>query len=109
MSVYPLVRVALSGDRLGFVIAALAHEGEEELAPSLQAHRGTFLVVGNVYRVSADEEPEAWKAWLWPAAGGDMRAGQSCAAAEAKSARALGELLQKRAWKDGPWWRGGAA
>jgi hypothetical protein len=109
MSVYPLVHVALSGDRLGFVIAALAHEGEEELAPSRQVHRGRRLVVGNVYRVSADGEPEAWKAWLWPVAGGDTRTGQSCEAAEAASAGALGELLQKRAWKHGPWWQGGAA
>jgi hypothetical protein len=100
---YPLIAVTLAGDRSGFIIASAPHPGEEHLAPSARTRMGTTLVVGKVYRVSADEEPEEWKAWLWPVAGGDMRMGQSCEAMESQSLGLLRRRLQKRA-DQGTWW-----
>lgn len=104
MSLYPMIKVALGGDRSGFVIAVLAFEGEENMPSSQQLHRGATLVVGSVYRVSPDGDPEEWKAWLWPVAGGTgMRTGQSVEAMETRSLPVLKRKLQKRA-DQGAWW-----
>ncbi len=92
----PIVSIAMTGDRSGLIIATIP-------APD-RYHSGARLVVGDVRRISADGEPEAWKAWLWPAAGGVMHVTQSTGAIEAKTAKRLGERLQERAGKQGPWW-----
>ncbi len=102
----PLIRVALTGPRSGYLIAAIPPEGEERLPPSRQTCRGPSLVVGDVYRVSPDGAAEVWRAWLWPVAGGAVSQMQSCDAVDAISAERLGVRVQKRADKDGPWWGG---
>jgi hypothetical protein len=108
VSAYPILAVALSGPRTGFVIAALAPEGQEELAPSAQTRSGLTLVVGSVYRTSRDDEArEEWRAWLWPKASGALAVTQSCAVVDAADPRALEGKLRKRCDKDGPWWRAG--
>jgi hypothetical protein len=100
----PRIVIARTGDRSGFVIATMPPAGQEHLAPSAQTRRGERLVVGSVHRVSTDEQPEEWRAWLWPLAGGAMLQTQSCDVIDAKSPGRLLERLQKRADKDGPWW-----
>lgn len=105
MSVEPIIRVALhlDGDRRGYVIASVPHEGEGHLPTTSRTRLGTTLVVGSACRVDADGEPEAWKAWLSPLAGGNMRMGQSCDALTAGSPQKLAEALRKRADR-GAWW-----
>jgi hypothetical protein len=96
----PLIRVAMTGDRHGYVIAVM-------LAPD-RYRGGECLVVGDVRRISADGEPEAWKAWLWPVAGGSVPVTQSCDAVESPNPVRLLDKLQKRA--DGEsWWERGAS
>jgi len=109
MSVYPMICVALAGDRSGFVIASQPAEGQEGVPTSQRTHRGSTLVVGSLYRISHDDEPEEWKVWLWPLASGGMRTGQSCGAFTAASPKDLEARLRKRADKQGPWWQAGAA
>lgn len=102
---FPLISVALAGPRCGFVIAVLPPEGEEHHAPSARSHTGVRLAVGSVYRRSPDDEtPEAWRAWMWPQAGGNVPVTQHCDAVDAPSPEKLREKLQERADKDGAWW-----
>jgi hypothetical protein len=102
------ITTALTGDRSGYVIATMPPEGQEHLAPSARTRTGTVLVVGSIYRISRDDEPEKWRAWLYPSAGGDMAVTQSCDAVDADTAARLRERLRKRAGK-GPWWSAMAA
>jgi hypothetical protein len=90
-----LIAVALSGDRKGWIIAPMPRTTPYTM--------GVRLVVGDAYRVSADGEPEQWRAWLWPQAGGDVHVTQSCEAVDAKTVAQLAEKIRKRAAK-GPWW-----
>lgn len=101
----PWIKLALTGDRSGYILAVLAHEGEEHLPPSQRMHMGTVLVTGNFYRRSADEEPEDWRAWLWPAADGDIHTTQHCDAIDDTATERLRDRLQKHADKQGPWWK----
>jgi hypothetical protein len=96
----PRIHIARDGERIGFVIAGLPPEG-----PYVS---GARLVVGDVHRISCDGEPEKWRAWLWPEAGGVMHVTRTCEAVDAGTLKRLGERLQKRADKDGPWWGGEA-
>jgi hypothetical protein len=96
MSVYPMIKVALTGDRSGFVIAVTE--------PPDSYHSGRVLAVGSVLRVDGDGEPEAWRAWLWPLAGSGLHVSQHCDAVDAPTSGELGEKLRKRAAK-GAWWR----
>ena len=68
---------------------------------------GVTAVVANAYRVSADDEPEEWKVWLWPLAGGNLRMGQSCEALKAVSLQELADVLKARCDRGGPWWQAG--
>lgn len=95
----PRICLASTGERGGYLIAVLP--------PPEGFHNGPRLVVGDVRRVSADGEPEHWKAWLWPVAGGVMHVTQNCDAAENASPVRLLDRLQKRAEKE-PWWERGA-
>lgn len=99
----PLIRIALTGNREGYVIAAIPPPGQEHLPPSQQTRGWTTLVTGDVRRISADGEPEKWRAWLWPQAGGALPVTRSCDAADAGSIGALLGKLRKRAGKE-PWW-----
>lgn len=102
------IELALTGPSSGYVIAIL---------PPPDGHwSGARLVVGDVRDLSAYDQPEgfprkgpeAWKAWLWPEAGGALHVTQTCQAAEAGSAEKLLEKIRRTA-KAGPWWRDGAA
>lgn len=105
----PTLHVATRGPRDAWLVATAAPQGQEHLPPSQRTNMGTALVVGSLYRRSEDGKPEDWRAWLWPVAGGDMRMTQSCEAFDGASPERLRERLQKRADKDGPWWREVAA
>jgi hypothetical protein len=105
----PLIAIGRTGPRCGFVIAAMPPEGQGHLAPSAQTRSGQTLVVGSIYRTSPDGQPEEWRAWLWPVAGGDMHVTRSCEAVDAAAPEKLLERLRKRAGKDGPWWGGGSS
>lgn len=101
----PTVRVALDSEVSGYIIASVPHPGEDDLPPSQQMHMGARLVVGDVLRVDGDgDEQEAWRAWLWPLAGGDMHTTRSCEAVDAPSVARLRERIGKRAAK-GAWWK----
>jgi hypothetical protein len=92
----PQVKVALTGDRSGFVIAVMP--------PDDGYHGGRVLAVGSVLRVDGDGEPEEWRAWLWPSAGGAAHVSQSCPVIDAGKPDALRDKLQKRAG-EGAWWQ----
>ena len=96
MSVYPMVRVALTSDRNGFVI-----EGTE---PSDGYHAGHVLVVGSVLRIDGDVEAEEWRAWLWPLAGSGLHVSQHCDTVDAGTSGELQDKLRKRRG-EGKWWR----
>jgi hypothetical protein len=83
----------------GYIIATVPVEAEYVFPAR--------IAVGDYRKVSADGEPEVWKAWLWPVAGGAMHVTRSCAAAERPTEAALLETLQKRARK-APWWAAAA-
>lgn len=104
----PRIVTARAGDRSGFVIAVMPPEGQEHVAPSAQTRSGATLITGSLYRTSRDDQPEKWRAWLWPEAGGVMNVTRSCEAVDAPALERLREKLQKRADKDGPWWGGEA-
>jgi hypothetical protein len=91
-----MVKVALTDERVGFVIATTE--------PTDGYHSGQVLAVGAVLRINGDGEPEAWQAWLWPQAGGALHVAQSCAAVEAGTSVELAEKTRKRAAK-GAWWK----
>jgi hypothetical protein len=91
------IGIARTGTRTGYLIAVMA-----ACSPYVSAER---LVVGDVRRISPDEEPEEWWAWLWPVAGGSMHTTASCDAADAETPEKLLERLQKRADKTGAWWK----
>lgn len=91
----PQILIASTGPRDALVIAVMP-------APDSYTS-GAFLAVGSIYRTSPDGEPEAWRAWLWPSAGGVMHVTQHCEAVDAPSAGRLRERLQARAGKE-PWW-----
>lgn len=75
------------------------------LAIDTERKPGTAAVVGLVYRVSLDGEPEAWKAWLWPAPGVYPPTGQSTEAVTRKGKPdVLREVLRKRHQAHGEWW-----
>jgi hypothetical protein len=95
----PRILIASTGERSGLVVASMPPESPYVF--------GARLVVGDVYRISPDGDPEKWRVWLWPSPGGVMRATQHCEAVDAGDLKRLGERLQKRADKDGPWWGGG--
>ena len=97
----PQILIASTGERSGLVIAVMPPEG-----PHVS---GARLAVGDVHRISFDEDPEKWRAWLWPEAGGAMHVTRTCKAVDAGDLKRLGERLQQRADKDGSWWSGGAA
>jgi|SRR6266581_1369524 len=82
----------------GLVIAVMPRE-----SPYTSSAR---LVVGDVCRISRDDQPEKWRAWLWPVPGGAMHITQHCEAVDAPAPERLCERLQKRADGDGPWWGG---
>jgi hypothetical protein len=94
----PELRIARTGERSGFVIAVMP--------PKDSYNSGARLVAGDVFRISRDEEPEKWRAWLWPSAAGVMHVTQHCEAVDAGTVQRLLARLQKRADKDGPWWDG---
>ena len=96
----PQVAIARTGERDALVIAVMP-------APDSYTS-GARLVVGSIYRNSPDGEPENWRAWLWPAAGGEMHVTRSCEAIDAGTPEKLQEKLQKRAGR-GPWWAGEAS
>lgn len=89
------VTVVLAGERSGWVVASV-----ERPDPY---HMGERLVVGDVHRISADGEPELWRAWLWPLAGGNLPVTQSCKASDAASPATLRARLQKRS-DSKAWW-----
>jgi len=95
----PRIRIASTGERSGFVIAVMPRKD-----PYTSSAR---LAVGDVYRISRDDQPEKWRAWLWPEAGGAMHVTRTCEAVDAGDLRRLGERLQQRADKS-PWWGGEA-
>jgi hypothetical protein len=97
----PRIIIASTGPRSGLVIASMDPEG-----PYVS---GARLTVGDVHRISFDEDPEKWRAWLWPEAGGALHVTRTCEAVDADALERLGERLQKRADKTGPWWGGGAS
>jgi hypothetical protein len=100
-----MISIALCGPRCGYVLAITPPPGEEHLPPSGRSRTGTVLVVGSVYRRSADgEAPEDWRAWRWPAASGDMDVTQHCDAVDAPTAKRLEEHLQEHADTKGAWW-----
>jgi hypothetical protein len=84
----------------GYIIATVPVESEYTFP--------VRIAVGDYRQVSADGEPEVWKAWLWPVAGGAMHVTRSVAAAERPTEAALLETLQQRARK-APWWGQAAA
>jgi hypothetical protein len=90
------VRVARTGPRTADIIATVP-SGDQYLSP-------VTIVVGSCRRISADEEPELWRAWLWPAAGGSMHVTQSCNAVERPTLRMLEKALIRRVAKEGAWW-----
>ena len=96
----PRILIARTGDRQGLAIAVLPPKDEYTSSGRVG--------VGDVRQISPDGEPETWRAWLWPVAGGALRITQSCEAVDAAAPEKLLERLQRRADKDGPWW-GGAA
>lgn len=91
----PRILIARTGDRQGLVIAVLP--------PQDQYTSSERVVVGDVRQISPDDQPETWRAWLWPVAGGALHVTRSCDAADAASPEKLLEKLQKRA-EGGPWW-----
>jgi hypothetical protein len=97
----PRILIASTGERSGLVIAVMP--------PSDPYTSSARLLVGDVHRISFDEDPEKWRAWLWPEAGGAMHVTRTCEAVDAGDLKRLGERLQKRADKDGPWWGGGTS
>jgi hypothetical protein len=97
----PRILIASTGERSGFIIAVMPPEG-----PYVS---GARLLVGDVHRISFDEDPEKWRAWLWPEANGALHVTRTCEAVDAADLKRLGERLQKRADKGGPWWGGGAS
>lgn len=96
----PRILIARTGERSGYLIAVMPPEG-----PYVS---GARLLVGDVHRISPGGDPEKWRAWLWPEAGGGMHVTRTCEAVDAGDLKRLGERLQKRADKDGPWWAGEA-
>jgi hypothetical protein len=92
-------RIASTGERSGYLIAVMPPGGPYT--------SGAVLAVGDFFRISHDGEPEKWRAWLWPEAGGAMHVARSCEAVDAGDLKRLGERLQGRADKDGAWWGGG--
>jgi hypothetical protein len=97
----PRILIARTGDRQGLVVAVLPPQDEYTSSER--------VVVGDVRQTSPEGQPEKWRAWLWPAAGGAMHVTRSCEAVDATTAELLREQLQKRAGKDGPWWGGGSS
>lgn len=104
MSLYPLIRVALDSPGTGVVLAVGPAGGEEHLPPSRRGHLGTTVVVGSFRSGQHNDGPVTWTCWLWPAAGGNLRTGQSCETVQAASPEALGKLLQDRVDAKGAWW-----
>jgi hypothetical protein len=97
----PRILIASTGERSGLVIAIMP--------PSDPYTSSARLLVGDVHRISYGGEPEKWRAWLWPEAGGALHVTRTCEAVDAGTLERLRERLQKRADKNGPWWSGGAA
>src|SRR5476651_674005 len=83
------VLIATTGPHSGLVIAVMPPE-------SLYVNSAR-LAVGDIHRISPDGEPEKWRAWLWPEAGGALHVTRSCEAVDAGDLKRLGERLQKRA------------
>jgi len=92
----PQIRIGHVGDRSGFIVATMPREDQYRM--------GLRLVVGDIYRISPDGQPEKWRAWLWPEAGGDLKVTQHCDAIDAKVPDELRKRLQGRTDRDGPWW-----
>ena len=63
-----------------------------------------FVMVGQCTRISADEEPEEWKTWLWPKGGEYPPRGKSCEAFTRPSCGDLEALLNKKLKSEGQWW-----
>lgn len=75
------------------------------LAIDTERKPGTAAVTGQVYRVSLDGEPEAWKAWLWDRAGQYPPTSQSTEGVTRKGKPdVLREALRKRHQARGDWW-----
>lgn len=64
-----------------------------------------FVMVGQCSRISADEEADEWKAWLWPKAGEYPPRGQHCEAMTRPTCGDLETLLNKRLKSAGKWWK----
>ena len=92
----PRIAIASTGERDGLIIAVMPAADEYT--------SGATLAVGSVYRISRDVQPEKWRAWLWPEAGGALHVTQSCDAVDAGTPGLLRDKLQKRADKSGAWW-----
>jgi len=90
------VRVARTHDRAADIIATVP-SGDQYLRPAT-------VVTGSCRRISRDGEPEQWRAYLWPCAGGSMHTTQSCDAIDRKTVDLLGKALGHRLAKEGPWW-----
>lgn len=96
------IDVATTG-RSGFVVAVETTDREPGAGYDWDA-TGTALVVGQAGRRSLDEEPEEWKAWLFPVAGQYPPTGQSTTAFTAGSPELLAAALRKHHAAKGPWW-----
>lgn len=96
----PRILIARTGERQGLVIAVMP--------PQDQYTSSERVAVGDVYQTSPDGQPEKWRAWLWPSAGGAMHVTRSCEAVDAAAVERLRERLQKLADKE-LWWAEGAA
>jgi hypothetical protein len=92
----PRILIARTGERFGLVIATMPAANEYT--------NGARLAVGSVYRISHDDSPEKWRAWLWPIPGGAMHVTQHCDAVDAGTPVLLCRRIQERADQDGPWW-----
>jgi len=92
----PRIILARTGERDGYVVAVMP--GRDRY------HSGARLAVGDISRISRDDQAEKWRAWLWPSAGGVMHVSKSVDAVDARTPEQLHGRLQKRADGDGPWW-----
>jgi hypothetical protein len=63
-----------------------------------------FVMIGQASRISADGEPEEWKAWLWPKGGEYPPHGQHCDALTRPSCGDIEALPNKRLKAEGRWW-----
>lgn len=99
-----MIRIeVVTAARSGFVVATETTEQPPGSGYDWSAS-GTAVVVGQVYRSSADGEQEEWRAWLWPAPTTYPPTGQHATAITAYGLAALAKRLSKQHQAKGPWW-----